>query len=99
MKMLLTLIMAMNGQQHEFPYVTVEEASENFDFIMTLVERGQTFLIKSEKGNVILAPYREVKEVMEDVKTQISNQNAELKLDVTDQLSEMLDEQLTNIPI
>lgn len=36
--------------------VTVEEAQENLEFLMNLVERGETILIEAEKGNVIMAP-------------------------------------------
>lgn len=39
-----------------FIKVTVEEVEKNFDFCLDLVERGYTFLIQSEKGNVIMAP-------------------------------------------
>ncbi len=65
----------------KMPYLTVEEVEANFDFVMTLVERGQTFLIKSETGNCILAPYAEMRP----------------KLQLQQELSSMLDEQLTEL--
>mgnify|MGYP007061955081 FL=1 len=65
----------------KMPYLTVEELEANFDFVLTLVERGQTFLIKSEKGNCILAPYAEMRP----------------KLQLQQELSSMLDEQLTGL--
>ena len=39
-----------------FIKVTADEAAKYFDFCMTLVDRGYTFLIQTEKGNVIIAP-------------------------------------------
>jgi len=36
--------------------VTVEEAEQNFDFLLTLVERGETILIEAPKGNVMMVP-------------------------------------------
>ena len=36
--------------------VTLKEAEENFDFLLTLVERGETILIEAEKGNVMMVP-------------------------------------------
>ena len=36
--------------------VTVEEAEKNFDFLFSLVERGETILIEAEKGNVMMVP-------------------------------------------
>ena len=65
----------------KMPYLTVEEVEANFDFVMTLVERGQTFLIKSENCNCILAPYAEMRP----------------KLQLQQELSSMLDEQLTEL--
>jgi hypothetical protein len=68
----------------KMPYLTVEELEANFDIIFTLVERGQSFLIKSEKGNCVLAPYAEIPKI----KPQI---------DVEQQLSSMLEEQMTDL--
>jgi len=36
--------------------VTVEEAEQNFDFLLTLVERGETILIEAPNGNVMMVP-------------------------------------------
>lgn len=66
----------------KYPYLTEKELETHFDFVLTLVERGQTFMIKTDKGNLILAPYVDVKPMM----------------DVKDQLSSMLEEQLGEIP-
>lgn len=43
--------------------LTLEELQENFDEVMNSVENGETFLIKSENGNVMLVPYGDYKEV------------------------------------
>jgi antitoxin (DNA-binding transcriptional repressor) of toxin-antitoxin stability system len=42
--------------------LTIEELQQNFDQVMNSVENGETFLIKSENGNVMLVPYGEYKE-------------------------------------
>ena len=39
---------------------TVEEFQKNFDSLMERVENGETFIIKSEYGNVVIVPYDEV---------------------------------------
>lgn len=46
--------------------VTVEEAQKNFDFLMTLVERGETILIEGEKGNVVMAPVASTNNTIND---------------------------------
>ena len=38
----------------------VEEFQKNFDSLMERVENGETFIIKSEYGNVAIVPYDEV---------------------------------------
>ncbi len=43
--------------------LTIEELQAKFDTIITRVEKGETFLIKSEHGSVMLIPYGEYKEV------------------------------------
>lgn len=68
----------------KMPYLTVEELEANFDIIFTLVERGQSFLIKSDKGNCVLAPYAEIPKI----KPQIA---------VEQELSSMLDEQMADL--
>lgn len=46
--------------------VTVEEAQENLDFLLNLVERGNTILIEAEKGNVVMAPVAQTTNMMQD---------------------------------
>lgn len=48
--------------------LTLEELQENFDEVMNSVENGETFLIKSENGNVMLVPYGDYEEVDDFVK-------------------------------
>lgn len=43
--------------------LTLEELQENFDEVMNSVENGETFLVKSENGSVMLVPYGDYKEV------------------------------------
>ena len=43
--------------------LTVEELQEKFDYYLDRVEAGESFLIKSEYGEVMLVPYRKYEEV------------------------------------
>ena len=52
--------MKMNPEIEELPSFTIEEFQVNFDNLMDRVERGETLLIKSEHGNVLMVPYKEV---------------------------------------
>ena len=42
--------------------LTIEELQADFDTIIDRVGNGETFIIKSECGNVALVPYNEYKE-------------------------------------
>jgi prevent-host-death family protein len=44
---------------------TVEEFQKDFDNLLERVETGESFVITSEYGNVMLIPYAEYKEVDE----------------------------------
>lgn len=48
--------------------LTIEELQQDFDNIISLVENGESFLIKSEYGDAMLIPYSEYKEVDDLVK-------------------------------
>ena len=37
--------------------ITIEELQADFDTVMNLVENGESFLIHSEHGTVVLVPY------------------------------------------
>lgn len=39
--------------------LTVEQVEEDFDAIMSRVEAGESFIIHSESGNVMLIPYED----------------------------------------
>jgi len=43
--------------------LTIEELQTNFDEYLDRVEKGESFLVKSEHGNVVLVPYKEYEEV------------------------------------
>jgi antitoxin (DNA-binding transcriptional repressor) of toxin-antitoxin stability system len=43
--------------------LTIEELQADFDAIISRVEGGESFLIKSEHGDAMLIPYGEYKEV------------------------------------
>ena len=43
--------------------LTVQEVEENFDEIMSRVEKGESFVITSDAGNAMLVPYSQYKEV------------------------------------
>lgn len=46
--------------------ITIEQLQENFDTILGRVEGGESFLITSPKGNVVMIPYGE-KENIDDL--------------------------------
>ena len=43
--------------------LTIEELQKNFEVYLDRVESGESFLIKSKHGNVVLVPYQEYEEV------------------------------------
>ena len=53
---------------HELQEYTIEEFQADFDTLMDRVENGESFLITSENGNVVMVPYKEVIEIFEDAK-------------------------------
>jgi prevent-host-death family protein len=53
---------------HELQEFTIEEFQADFDSLMDRVENGESFLITSENGNVVMVPYNEVIEIFEDAK-------------------------------
>ena len=50
----------------ELQSFTVEEFQSDFDTLMKRVENGETILIKSEHGNVVMIPYKEVVSICEE---------------------------------
>jgi hypothetical protein len=56
----------MNKNLNELESFTVEEFQADFDALMERVKNGESFIIKSEHGNAVIAPYQEVVRVLED---------------------------------
>lgn len=45
---------------------TVEEFQSDFDSLLDRVEKGESFLIKSEHGNAVMIPYKDVVSICEE---------------------------------
>jgi len=45
---------------------TIEEFQEDFDALLDRVEKGESFIIKSEHGNAVMIPYNEVVQILEE---------------------------------
>ncbi len=67
-----------------FPRITVQEAQDNFDFVMALVERGTSFYIEEPdtKKTCILMP-------VNDPVAQIALQQPDISEDVDDVVREL----------
>lgn len=50
----------------QFEKFTIDEFQENFDELLTRVENGESFMITSGHGNVMIIPYNDVIEILED---------------------------------
>lgn len=50
----------------QFEKFTIDEFQENFDELLTRVENGESFMITSDQGNVMIIPYNDVIEILED---------------------------------
>ena len=61
----INTLMKMTQELQSF---TVEEFQADFDSLLDRVENGESFLITSEHGNVVMVPYKEVIEIFEDTK-------------------------------
>lgn len=48
--------------------ITIEELQQNFDSILGRVEFGESFIITSPSGNVVMIPYHEQKEIDEFIR-------------------------------
>ena len=58
--------MKMNQNIYDLETYTIEEFQDNFDFLFQRVENGESFMIKSEHGDAVIVPYKEVVKVFED---------------------------------
>lgn len=47
--------------------ITIEELQKDFDAILTKVESGESFLITSPKGNLVMTPYNDYHQVEDDL--------------------------------
>ena len=59
--------MKMNQEIDQLPSFTIEEFQSNFDNLIERVQNGESFLIKSDHGNAIMVPYKEVVKICEEV--------------------------------
>ena len=53
--------------------VTIDEAQENFDFLLRLVERGENVLIEAPKGNVVMTQVAPGRNIGSDVDQLLQN--------------------------
>ena len=54
---------------------TVKEFQEDFDNLMDRVEQGESFLISHEDKNVMVLPYKEYKELTDELVRIHTNHN------------------------
>ena len=54
---------------------TVEEFQEDFDNLMDRVEQGESFLISHEDKSVMVLPYKEYKELTDELVRIHTNHN------------------------
>ena len=58
--------MKMNQELNKLESFTIEEFQEDFDALIDRVEKGESFVIKSEHGNAVMIPYNEVVQILEE---------------------------------
>jgi hypothetical protein len=56
----------MNQELNNLESFTIEEFQEDFDTLIDRVEKGESFVIKSEHGNAVMIPYNEVVQILEE---------------------------------
>ena len=56
---------------------TVEEFEESFDELFSRVENGETFIITSESGNVVILPHKEIESITDDELVRIHTNHEE----------------------
>lgn len=56
----------MNQKFDRLQSFTVKEFEKDFDVLMDRVEKGESFVIKSEHGNAVMIPYTEVVQILEE---------------------------------
>ena len=65
--------MKMYQEINELKLFTVEEFQADFDNLIDRVEKGESFIITSEHGNVVIVPYNEVVQICEDANVDIDD--------------------------
>jgi hypothetical protein len=58
--------MKMNQELNELQVFTIEEFQKDFDTLIDRVENGESFVIKSEHGNAVMIPYKDVVSICEE---------------------------------
>ena len=58
--------MNMNQEIVDLESYTVEDFQKDFDTLIERVQNGESFLIKSEYGEAVIVPYKEVVKVFEE---------------------------------
>jgi antitoxin (DNA-binding transcriptional repressor) of toxin-antitoxin stability system len=58
--------MKMNQEINDLTTLTIEDFQKDFDNLMNRVENGESFVIKSEHGNAVIVPYKEVVQVFQE---------------------------------
>jgi hypothetical protein len=58
--------MTMYSELSDLQKFTIEEFQLDFDNLMNRVENGESLIITSEHGNVVMVPYKEVIEILND---------------------------------
>ena len=56
----------MNQELNEIQVFTIEEFQKDFDTLIDRVENGESFVIKSEHGNAVMIPYKDVVSICEE---------------------------------
>ena len=56
----------MNQELNELQVFTIEEFQKDFDTLIDRVENGESFVIKSEHGNAVMIPYKDVVSICEE---------------------------------
>jgi antitoxin (DNA-binding transcriptional repressor) of toxin-antitoxin stability system len=59
-------LMKMNKELNKLEEFTIEEFHKNFDNLLNRVENGESFIIKSEHGNAVMVPYKDVVGICEE---------------------------------
>jgi antitoxin (DNA-binding transcriptional repressor) of toxin-antitoxin stability system len=56
----------MDQEPDKLQSFTVEEFQSNFDSLIDRVENGESLIIKSEHGNAVMIPYKDVVSIYEE---------------------------------